>query len=229
MSRLDCKNGRWYEAPDGKTVPSVTTVLKVFPKGEGFDRWLGQADSYADAISVRNAAGERGTMIHGAIEMLLKGDSVLFNDSWDAKAMKQLYGFVNWYRDTKPEIIANEAFVWNQACGYAGTVDIICRIDGRMWLLDVKSSGDIYPSHHVQTQAYARAWNEMQTDPDDLVDCTGVLLLKSSTKKGYMVQECPDDEAAWDAFLAAKTIYHYLEGDAPIIKTPKELPTEVTL
>ena len=72
---IQAKNGRWYLVDD-VWVPSVTTILSVYPKGQGFDRWLGESPSYDEAIAKRDVAGERGTLVHDAISALVNGEEV---------------------------------------------------------------------------------------------------------------------------------------------------------
>jgi hypothetical protein len=42
----------------------------------------------------------------------------------------------------------------NKEHGYAGTVDLVLRVDGEVWLIDLKTSKSIYPSHEVQLSSY---------------------------------------------------------------------------
>jgi len=222
MTRIDAKNGRWYECPSGGTYPSVTNVLRVISKGPQFDRWLGNADSYDAAIATRDAAGNRGTMVHDAIEQLLTGTLSVPVAGWEPKAVKQLHGFTNWYQEVQPEVLDVEKFVFNDLYQYAGTADIVCKIGGKTWLIDVKTSGDIYPTYWMQLEAYAQAYHPH-------VDEVGVLLLKDSTKKGWMLKAGTDREFTFQCFISALNIFHYLYGTEPILRTPKDIPTEVSL
>lgn len=224
MSRIDALNGRWYEC-DGSYYPSVTTALRVVAKGNGFERWLGQAESYEAAIAKRDAAGQRGTMVHDAIETLLTTGKFTPDSSWDRKAIKQLQGFANWHKEAQPEVLSVETFLVDHAYGYAGTCDLVCRIGDETWLIDVKTSADVYPTYHLQTAAYAHAYEGMGLGR---VDKTGILLLKATTKKGWQLVPGPERDC-FGTFCAALMMFRYLEGDQPILKAEKELLTEVTL
>lgn len=224
MNRVDAVNGRFYEC-DGNYYPSVTNVLKVVAKGNQFDRWLGDAGSYEAAIAKRDAAGQRGTMVHEAIETLLREGKYVPDASWDRKSLKQLQGFANWFKETEPEVLSVETFLVHHGYGYAGTADLVCRINGEVWLIDVKTSGDVYPTYHLQTAAYADAYEAMGLGD---VDKTGVLLLKATTKKGWQLVPGPD-ESCLGVFLGALMLHRYLEGREPIFRSEKESITEVTL
>ena len=69
-------NGRWYFPKDKKDhltfyFPSVTTILGVVDKGEGFHRWLGNSLSYDHAMDYGNAAAQVGSITHAYIMELL--------------------------------------------------------------------------------------------------------------------------------------------------------------
>ena len=49
--------------------------------------------------------------------------------------------FDEWWELYRPEPIATELTVWNQTVGYAGTLDLVARIGGRVCLIDYKTKG----------------------------------------------------------------------------------------
>lgn len=213
MSKFQFANGRWYVTPDGAWVPSVTTVLGCYPKGKGFEKWLGGSGSYDEAIAQRDAAGERGAIIHDSIAALLDGLSVELPKDADPKVSRCLVGFINWWEETQPELIESEVFLVGD--GYAGTGDLVCEIKGQVWVIDYKSSSGIYTSHHLQTAAYSRAAVRQGLVP--FVDCRGILHLKHTTKKGW--QMVLSDALEYDdyaAFRACKEIYHREYGYNPV-------------
>lgn len=72
--RIDCLDERFY-TKDGETFyPSVTTVLNVYPKGYGFEKWLKENGDEADNILVE--AGEQGSRVHDGIDRIIKGEEV---------------------------------------------------------------------------------------------------------------------------------------------------------
>ena len=211
MNVMQAKNGRWYQV-DGAWVPSVTTILSVFPKGDRFDRWLGESSSYDEAIAKRDAAGERGTIVHDMIARLIAGEVITLDAEFDPKALKLIQGFVNFWHERQPVTTASEIFLVGD--GYAGTCDWLGWIEGEPWLLDFKSSAGVYNSYHAQTAAYAAAtsWDEAEFRWR-----RGILHLKTTTKRGWqLVESDHTDEDDYAAFLACKTLYHYESGFEPI-------------
>lgn len=132
----------------------------------------------------------------------------------DPRVAKFIQGFINWWHEAKPEVIFNEQFI--SCTYYAGTCDLGCHIDGEPWLIDVKTSAGVYTSHHLQTAAYASCLSETRWR-------RGVLLLKTSTKKGWqMVESDRSYKEDLDAFMGCRAVYHREHGFKPIPYEEKE-------
>jgi len=213
VTRIQCANGRWYQTPEGAWVPSVTNILGCYPKGQGFDRWQAEQGGYVEAIAKRDAAGARGTLVHDAIAALIAGETVQLPEDTDPKAGKFIEGFINWWQEFQPKVIASEIFLVGD--GYAGTCDLIFHLRGENWIIDYKTSSSVHTSHHLQTAAYATAAVMMDIVP--VVHRRAILHLKTTTKKGWQAVESshtPAEDHA--AFLACKTIFHHEYGNEPI-------------
>ena len=81
LVRITTQDERFYrKIVDGKTVwvPSVTWVAASYPKGKNFENHL-LSHTKEEANSLLNEAGERGTIIHKAIEMLLLGKELRYD------------------------------------------------------------------------------------------------------------------------------------------------------
>lgn len=226
MERVQAKSGRWYLTDEGVYVPSVTTILSVWPRGRGFDKWLGDSESYDAATAKRDAAGERGSVVHDAIASLLQTGSAVLPDDADPKCGKLIQGFLNWYRDARPLVESVETFLLGP--GYAGTDDLVCILNHERWDIDVKTSGAVYDSHHVQICAYARARAHMGLPP---IERRGILWLKTTTKRGYQMVESSHTEAEdWSAFRCCQDLFTYINGGEPEFYEDKApLPTEFRL
>jgi hypothetical protein len=180
--RVDFLDERFY-TNNVKFLPSVTTILEVFPKGYGFTEWLKQVGYNADEI-VRKAA-EQGSKIHNAIDDFLKGYEITWQDSlsgkinFTAEEWKMLMRFVEFYTSYEPVVIASEATFISEKLGFAGTLDMVCEINGQLWLIDYKSSNAIHDTHELQISAYAMLWNEVN---ERKIDHTGILHLKALTR-----------------------------------------------
>lgn len=168
--QITTEDERWYskEVKDKIVyVPSVTWIVSYYPKGVAYFKWLAN-HGWDEAEAIKKEAGEKGSKVHQGIDFLLSGGVItpktrLVNHEKGAEEELSVdeYGcimsFVEWFEKTKPEVLATELTVFSDNNTYAGTVDLICKIDGEEWVIDYKTSQDIWPSHRIQVSAYARA------------------------------------------------------------------------
>jgi hypothetical protein len=176
ICQLTFPDERWYlrrihisENDPGilDVVPSVTWIAGHYPKGVGFYKWLA-SKGWDEAEEIKAAAGDKGSKVHQAIAVLLAGGTVEMEDSFEnPRTLEQepltpseyecLMSFADWFAETKPEVVDFEYTVWHEKFRYAGTVDLKCRIEGKVWIIDVKTSPEIWPSYEIQVSAYLAA------------------------------------------------------------------------
>lgn len=163
--------------------PSPTTVVRVLSAGWALDNWRieqrvrvavreadllaemrdrGEADAavkYVMAARVDRSAADRGTAVHEWAEHFNRGD---LRDA-PPELAAECSGYASWCQKAEPEWLLVEEMVANLGRGYAGTLDGIARIDGEVWLLDIKTSrsvewkGRVNDDYRLQLAAYAMA------------------------------------------------------------------------
>lgn len=99
-----------------------------------------------------------GTMIHEYVEARITDgfEPEMFRD--EHFQMAQV--FEDWYEETNFELIRAEGTVFGKTdsgSGFGGTGDIVAKIDGKVYLIDVKSSRAVHDQHIAQIAAYGRA------------------------------------------------------------------------
>lgn len=204
--QITTEDERWY-FKEGIYVPSVSWITGYYPKGKQYERWLREKGDEADDI--RDLAAERGSKVHQAIDRLLKvgevkHDDLLLNnrngqyEEMNAEEYGAFLSFVQWMKDAQPEVLFSEFTVFNEADGYAGTVDMIVKIKGKIGIIDVKTSKSVYPSHRLQVSAYKHAF---KTAP---IDFLGILQVGTRSKAGYKFTDVEDE---YELFLAVKKIW----------------------
>jgi len=165
--------------------PSVTTILQAYPKGAFFEQWL--KDNGADSDDIRDKAGRQGTNVHNMIECYLKGEKV----SWYANQTMEVAQytlnewqmfckFVEWYENFAPKIESIEHTICSDILQFGGTIDCVCIIDGKRWLLDWETSNMLHKTFELQIAAYATAWNLCY--PTKKIDNVGILWLNAKTR-----------------------------------------------
>jgi hypothetical protein len=144
--------------------------------------------------------------------------------------------FHDFWTTIKPTLIESEIHLFSDIYNYAGTCDLIVEIDGKRWLLDIKTSNSLHTSYDLQLAAYAQAWNELY---EEKIDRIGILWLKSSKrgedKSGKKIQgkgwELYEPERSIEENLKLFGYIHELyKLEHPEIKASNEqIPTEVQI
>jgi genome maintenance exonuclease 1 len=160
---------RYYTLEDGTRLPSVTTVLGAQKKA-GIMAWRKKVGE-EEANRVSRIATGRGTSVHTLCENYLNNDD-LGSAMPDALEM---------FLSIKPvlnridNIHYQECALWSKQLEMAGRVDCIGEFDGKLSVIDFKTSKRIKTEAHIedyfwQTTAYALMYEEMIGTPiDDIV------------------------------------------------------------
>lgn len=213
---------RFYQIGD-TFVPSVTWICSFYPKGIQYYKWLADK-GWDEAEAIKVDAGIYGSKVHQAIEMLLNGHTLKMDDSFlntetgeqeevTVKEWEAIISFADWFHEAKPKVIAVETVVYNEL--YAGTIDLICEIDGETWIIDFKTSSNVWPSHELQISAYKHAY---------AVDKMGILQIGySRNKRGWKLTQIDDKyhlfEAAYEIWKAECLGVKPLQKDYPLTIT----------
>jgi len=223
LKQINFLDRRVYKRGEGVYYPSVTTILQYMPKNKFFESWMKDVGHNADLIMRK--AGREGTQVHEAAEKLVEGEEISWMDQYgNAKYSKLVWEmilkFADFWNTHKPELISSEQFVWSDKHKYAGTADIVCKMNNEVWLIDIKTSNSIHKSYDLQLSAYAQGLKESR---DVKIDRTAILWLKSSTRgvskqknviqgKGWKLLQIDDIEKNFKLF---KLIYQLYELENP--------------
>jgi genome maintenance exonuclease 1 len=149
---------RVYETPSGRAYPSVTTVTGLHNK-QSIINWRKRVgEEEANRISSRASA--RGTRIHQLCEDYLRGSNVE-PDIFDA----EMFGSIKEWLGDIDNIHALEDPLYSDHLEVAGTVDCIAEFQGKLSIIDFKTSSrakdrDDIHNYFMQTAAYAVAFEE---------------------------------------------------------------------
>lgn len=170
----------------GKVVPSVSEIMKC-----------ATCLYYTDEIPPRvlELACMKGTAVHKAIEDYLLFEDYTIEDRY-RPIMEQ---FLKWLDDYKPEIIKVEYKMTNGE--YAGTCDLICKIDNKIIGIDHKTSSQIHTKMiAIQEAGY-----------DELCDIKiNEWYVLHLTKTKYEFKKI---ELRKDIWNKCKDIYFYMKGN----------------
>lgn len=183
---------------------SKMTKLQWFSNLESF---MGKTKAHAQEL--KNAA-DIGSMAHAAVEWSLKvelGQKRLKMPECTGKALIAFEKWQEWRNSVKLKPILIEQTVFDSFYGYAGTMDLLAEVDGKVALLDWKTSKSVWPEMFLQNAAYRSASESMGHPVAEL----GIIvrLPKKETDDPFEVKECPDLVDSFDVFLKAKSLWEW--------------------
>jgi len=149
---------RVYKTPSGRAYPSVTTVTGQYSKAAIIE-WRKRVGE-AEANRISTTAANRGTRIHTLCESYLNNEHVEPN-LFDTETFKAIKPYLNNIQD----INCLETPLYSDHLEVAGTVDCIAKYNGKMSVIDFKTSkrrksrDDIH-NYFMQCSAYAVAFEE---------------------------------------------------------------------
>lgn len=161
---------------DGKRKTGVTTYIGIVDKSRALVVWAtdlardylldvnGQItqDHVFEACGlheVRKAeAASIGDEVHDWVENYIKGQTPEMPESKEAQI--GVNAFLDWMAANKVKFISSERVVYSKKYDYIGKMDIEAKVNGKLCLIDIKTSNGIYNTYGLQTAAYVRADEE---------------------------------------------------------------------
>lgn len=180
----------------------------------------------------KQEAADTGTKIHDWCERYIKHKLKI--KGYDLPDMPEdqnvqigVNAFLDWEKEHKVKFLSSERIVYSKKHDYIGTLDIEAMIDGKLCLVDLKSSSALYNSVRLQTAAYLKADEEesgkkyegrwairLAKETED--EYIARMEAKGKSTEGYKVFEAMflDDEKEsvdkdFSAFLACKELFQW--------------------
>ena len=215
--------GRIYTIGDLK-LPSVTTVLADYDKA-GLMIWvdivakngyeLPNGDITHDYREVMRETSKLGTKIHkeleGYVKARIKGESYLAKE----ECIPYIEALKKWIKDKNVLLLACEMTVHSKKYRYAGTLDLLCMIDGKVYVVDFKVTTGHFLTNSIQVTAYAKAVEEEENAKWNggnplQVEGTGVLRIGKGDEIGtYDWKDYTKRmDAHWECFKGLLTAWY---------------------
>lgn len=214
-------DNRFYRTEDGNSVPSVTTILQAYPKDPHFYTWIKQLGEEADTI--RDEAGRRGSVVHSLTERYDSGEEItLLTQSGEIGYKLGDWAMFERYVDFRSvhnfEILHNEFNIISTKLGFAGTIDRVIALNGKNYLIDIKTSNAVHEFYWLQLQAYKRLlWEYYQSEY--VVDGVAILWLNAKTRTygkadaiqgpGWqlIIRDKTEEPHDWELFKATQMLW----------------------
>ncbi len=176
MEAVTTDEGRKYRTPEGIDLPSITTVLSILSR-DSIAKWrkrVGEAE--ANRVSYR--ASTRGTSVHEICEKYVNNDPdydmymATNPDNGEQTLTKRTPDLIESFLKLKPilderltKVYAQEAPLYSTHLGVAGRVDCVGIFDGKLSIIDYKTSMkpkklDWVKNYFMQEAGYAVMWEE---------------------------------------------------------------------
>ena len=155
--------------------------------------------------TVSQTALDVGSEVHAAIEKYLKGvmvgkgdHSEIWGDSSCEQVANAFNAFLGWMEEHEVKPIALEQKLYGPY--WAGTCDFVGWFNGKVYVIDWKTSKAFYPEMRYQAAAYRWAWNHFGDGTDRrIVPAEGCGVLRIDKETG--IPEWKDTTKSYDKDL----------------------------
>jgi hypothetical protein len=136
----------WFGYMGANSLANDPELPRLLGSPAGLRQAVSKAAKAAEVY--RDDAAQRGDRVHGYCEQVAlralgrphqvkESRELLAANGEEAFAAR----FDEWWELYRVEPLAPEITVWNTSVGYAGTLDLVARINGRICLIDYKTKG----------------------------------------------------------------------------------------
>lgn len=157
----------------------------------------------------KDQAASIGDMVHAyaeafALAVIAKHDVPQIPDDADERVRAGINAFLNWFVANDVQFRHAEKLVYSRIYGFAGLVDSVAKVNGKLMLIDYKTSKGVYTEMRYQIAGYRIAFEE---EHGDILD--GAVILHFDKEAGVCTpHEYTEDELTKDAsaFLACLSL-----------------------
>lgn len=167
LNSVTTENGRRYVTPDGSSFPSITTVLSILSRDSIMEWRTRVGEEEANKISHR--ASRRGTAVHEIIEKYINNEKD-FKKGYTPDIIESFLNVKTILDERIGKVYAQEVPLYSNHFGVAGRVDCVAEFDGKLSIIDFKTSKkqkkkSYIESYFMQEAFYAVAWEERTGKP----------------------------------------------------------------
>ena len=165
IKRVTNQGRRHYATPDGRQVPSVTTVLSATKDMTHLHAWRKRIGE-AKAQQITTESANIGTVMHRSLEKHVKGeDRTPGSNLIQQKAHKMANVIIEHGLKDVNEVWGSEVSLYYPEL-YAGTTDLVGELDGVPHIFDFKQARKLkkkewVEDYFLQLTAYSEAHNKL--------------------------------------------------------------------
>lgn len=153
-----------YITASGEEVPGGSTICKIGDDPSALIHWAWKLGSEGkDYRKERDKAADIGTLAHFMCEAMLNNfvcDLSDYSQEDRDKALVCYNKFLDWWESEGLEVVATETQLVHDELRYGGTIDLVAKDkQGRLCLIDLKTSKRISDGYVRQIAGYTDLWN----------------------------------------------------------------------
>ena len=164
LNRLMEDEVRYYAIDDAVRYPSVTSIIS-FVSREKFASWRARVGNEAANKKTKHAT-TRGTRLHSVFEHYINNEDYESLDEYQFPLIQWMFKAAKPHLDSRfDNIHLQEVPMSSHRLCLAGTVDLVCEVDGELAIVDFKTSEKEKPEewledYFVQLSAYWAMFSE---------------------------------------------------------------------
>lgn len=211
LAERKAKAHQKYMTSDGRPCVGVTTVLGILNK-PALVAWanrLGlqgiETTKYVDALA------RIGTLTHYLVECDCKGEDPKTDDYSPNEMAAAKVGFgkwLEWKSQHKFKLVASELQLASDAFQYGGTCDIVALVDGKLTVLDIKTSKGCFQEHRTQVVAY----RELLLEHGYAIESCRIIRIGRDANEGFEDISVGAIDLHWTLFESCIKVYWDLKN-----------------
>ena len=164
LNRINEGEVRYYQVDDLVLYPSITSVIS-FVNREKWADWR-QKVGLEEANRITKAATSRGSDLHKVFEVYMENGDYKSLEAFKKPLIQLMFSAAKRRLDERfNNIYQQETKMLSHKLCLAGTVDLICEVDGELAIVDFKTSKEEKPEewledYFVQLSAYWAMFSE---------------------------------------------------------------------
>ena len=174
LTRRNIDETRYYEVGSDIVYPSITSVISFISRKK-FADWRARVGE-EEANKVTKQATTRGTRLHHVLEVYMQNGNYKDLEEFKIPLINMMFHSAKADLDKRLDnVYHQETAMFSDRLCLAGTVDLICEVDGELAIVDFKTSKQAKPedwleNYFVQLSAYWAMFSERtQVVPKKLV------------------------------------------------------------
>jgi hypothetical protein len=179
---------RFYKTPNGN-YQSITTLLSNLSKA-GISAWRKRVGA-TEANRISTKASRQGTAVHGLCEQYIKNEEGFLTESMPH--LVEMFDSILPLLDRIDNVHVTEGALYSDELGLAGRTDLIAEFDGKLAIIDYKTSRRIKTwsmchSYFMQGAFYAHAYEERTGIPINNI----VIIMAVENEEPLLFRETKD-------------------------------------